>query len=127
MNRLILSLILSVALGATSCKSDAKSTANTSQETATASISFGVRGNCSMCKETIETVALTVEGVSKASWSVDKKNIEVSFDTNTTNDIAIHNAIAASGYDTDKVSGNETAYKNLPNCCQYDRNMVMNQ
>ena|SRR5690606_32512747 len=127
MNRLILSLILSVALGVTSCKSDAKSTANTTQEETTTNISFGVRGNCSMCKETIEKAAHTVKGVSNATWSVDKKKIEVSFDANSTNDIAIHNAIAASGYDTDKVSGNETAYKNLPSCCQYDRNMAMNQ
>ena len=30
--------------------------------------------------------------------------------------MAIHKAIAASGYDTEKVAGSEEAYKNLPGC-----------
>ena len=41
--------------------------------------------------------------------------------------MAIHNAIAASGYDTEKVAGNEEAYDGLPGCCKYDHNMAMNQ
>ena len=28
-------------------------------------------------------------------------------------------------YDTDKVAGNEEAYKDLPGCCQYDHSMEM--
>ena len=39
----------------------------------------------------------------------------------------IHKAIAASGYDTEKVLGNLEAYNNLPGCCQYDHSMVMNK
>lgn len=34
---------------------------------------FGVRGNCGMCKATIEKAATALEGVSKADWSVAKK------------------------------------------------------
>ena len=40
--------------------------------------------------------------------------------------MAIHTAIAASGYDTEKVAGSEAAYKDLPGCCKYDHEMVMN-
>lgn len=87
--------------------------------------SFGVRGNCEMCKKTIETAALSVEGVVSADWSVEAKNIKVSFDAARTNLEAIHQAIAASGYDTDQVKGSEEAYKGNPGCCQYDRAMEM--
>ena len=39
----------------------------------------------------------------------------------------IHNSIAAAGYDTQNVAGNEEAYSNLPGCCKYDQEMIMNQ
>ena len=53
--------------------------------------------------------------------------MSLSYDDTKTNAMSIHNAIAASGYDTEKVSGSEEAYKNLPGCCQYDHEMMMNQ
>jgi Cu(I)/Ag(I) efflux system membrane fusion protein len=90
-------------------------------------ISFGVRGNCSMCKATIEKAAIGVQGVASAIWDMDKKKIDVSFDDSKTDVMAIHNAIAASGYDTEKVSGSLDAYYQLPECCQYDHEMAMNQ
>ena len=43
------------------------------------------------------------------------------------NEMSIHDAIAASGYDTEKVLGNLDAYNSLPGCCQYDHEMEMNQ
>ena len=90
-------------------------------------ISFGVRGNCGMCKTTIEKAATSLDGVSAATWDIDKKTILVSYDDSNTDELAIHNAIAASGYDTEKVLGNLDAYDNLPGCCQYDHEMEMNQ
>jgi hypothetical protein len=33
----------------------------------------------------------------------------------------IHQAIAAVGYDTEKYKGSDKAYKDLPECCQYER------
>ena len=128
----ILSTVLLVALCFTSCKNETKQTAETSttevtKEVAMTDMSFGVRGNCGMCKTTIEKAANSVEGVSSANWDVDKKKIDVSFDDSKTDAMAIHNAIAASGYDTEKVAGHEEAYNNLPGCCQYDHSMEMNQ
>jgi copper chaperone CopZ len=132
MKRVILSVTAIVSIGLTSCKNETKqesvsATTEISKEIAISDISFGVRGNCGMCKTTIENAANSVEGVSNAVWDVEKKKIDVSFDDTKTAAIEIHNAIAGSGYDTDKVAGNEAAYKNLPGCCKYDHDMKMNQ
>ena len=130
--KVILSVAVIVAIGLTSCKNETKkveetTTTEVSNEIAMTDLSFGVRGNCGMCKTTIEKAANSVEGVTAANWDKVKKKIDVSFDDTKTDAIAIHNAIAASGYDTEKVAGNEEAYKNLPGCCQYDHEMMMNQ
>ncbi len=132
MKKVILSVAVIVAMGLTSCKNETKkveetTTTEVSKEIALTDLSFGVRGNCGMCKNTIEKAANSVEGVTAANWDKDKKKIDVSFDSSKTDAMAIHNAIAASGYDTEKVAGNEEAYKNLPGCCQYDHDMAMNQ
>ncbi len=132
MKKVILNVAVIVAVGLTSCKNEAKkvqetTTTEESKEIAITNLSFGVRGNCSMCKNTIEKAANSVEGVTAANWDVNKKKIDVSFDSSKTDAMAIHNAIAASGYDTEKVAGKEEAYKKLPGCCQYDHEMMMNQ
>ena len=133
MKKVILSVAVIVALGVTSCKNEAKketeatTTTEMSKDMAMIDLSFGVRGNCGMCKTTIEKAANNVDGVASANWDVDKKKIEVSFDDTKTDAMAIHNAIAASGYDTEKVAGDEDAYEGLPGCCKYDHSMMMNQ
>ena len=131
MKKVILSIVLVVALGLASCKNETKQekeiTTEVYSDMAMANISFGVRGNCGMCKNTIEEAANKVEGVASATWDVDKKKIDVSFDNTKTDAMAIHKAIAASGYDTEKLVGSDDAYKGLPGCCQYDHEMAMNQ
>ncbi|WP_397445637.1 heavy-metal-associated domain-containing protein [Polaribacter sp. R77954] len=132
MKKVILSVVIIAATVFVSCKNEGKKETNTnktevSKEVATTEISFGVRGNCGMCKSTIEKAANNVEGVATAAWDVDKKKIAVSFDESKTNEMAIHKAIAASGYDTEKAIGDLDAYDNLPGCCKYDHTMEMNQ
>ena len=132
MKKVILSVAVIIAMGLTSCKNETKkveetTTTEVSKEIAMTDLSFGVRGNCGMCKSTIEKAANSVEGVASANWDVDKKKIDVSFDDTKTDAMTIHKAIAASGYDTEKVAGSEEAYKDLPGCCQYDHEMMMNQ
>lgn len=82
--------------------------------------SFGVKGNCKMCKKTIETSALTLDGVHKAEWDVQSKQIDLVYDDQLVDLMTIHNAIALSGYATDLVDLNKEAYDNLPLCCKYD-------
>ncbi|WP_411895120.1 heavy-metal-associated domain-containing protein [Winogradskyella sp. A2] len=131
MKKVILSVAVIMAMGLTSCKNENKQekevTTEASKEMAMADISFGVRGNCGMCKSTIEKAANKIEGVANATWDVDKKKIDVSFDDTKTDAMAIHNAIAESGYDTEKVVGDLEAYDGLPGCCKYDHAMEMNQ
>ncbi|MFI2742963.1 cation transporter [Zhouia sp. PK063] len=132
-------VILVMALAATvmvGCKTNEKKEEKTVTETsvsesagemAMVETTFGVRGNCEMCKKTIEKAALGVPGVSSADWNVDEKKIDVKFDEAQTNENAIKTAIAEAGYDTDGIASNENAYKDLPKCCQYDHDMEMNQ
>lgn len=130
MKKVILSVAIIATMGLTSCKNETKPKETVTTEAATkvamTDLSFGVRGNCGMCKTTIEEAVAKVEGISKANWDKDKKKIDVSFDETKTDAMAIHKAIAASGYDTEKMSGNEEAYENLPGCCKYDHSMEMN-
>ena len=119
------------ALVFTSCKNEVKkeiqtTTTKVSTKTASTHLVFGVRGNCGMCKKTIEKAANGVEGVASAIWDVNEKKISVSFDDGKTDATAIHTAIAASGYDTQNVVANEEAYDGLPGCCKYDHEMLMN-
>lgn len=130
--KVILSVAVIAALGLTNCKNETKketetTTTEMSKDMAMTDLSFGVRGNCGMCKNTIEKAANGVEGVASANWDVDKKKIDVSFDDSKTDAMAIHKAIAASGYDTEKVAGDKDAYEDLPGCCKYDHEMMMNQ
>ena len=131
MKNIILSFIFLLAISLTSCSNKSKNqtstTSEVSKEITPKEISFGVRGNCGMCKTTIEKAATNLDGVSSASWNVDQKTIVVSYDSSAMNEMSIHDAIAASGYDTEKVLGNLDAYNSLPGCCQYDHEMEMNQ
>ena len=134
MKRVILGVAMLATIGLVSCKNEAKNETETkevqTEQTTTKEVvmtdaTFGVRGNCGMCKSTIEKAVNGVDGVASAEWDKLRKQVNVSFDGSKTNVDAIHNAIAASGYDTDKVAGNEEAYGNLPGCCQYDHGMEM--
>ena len=81
---------------------------------------FGVKGNCKMCKKTIETAALSLDGVHKAVWDVETKQIDLVYDDQLVELMTIHNTIANSGYSTELVDLNKDAYDNLPMCCQYN-------
>jgi len=114
MKKVILSMAVIAALAFTSCKNEArKEIKTTSTEVSAATIktnlTFGVRGNCGMCKKTIEKAANSVEGVASAVWDVDQKKIDISFDDGKIDALVIHKAIAASGYDTEQMAGNEQA------------------
>ncbi len=130
MKRVILTTAVIAAIGLTNCNGQVQKETTPVVVTKTATttaVSFGVRGNCGMCKATIEKAANSVEGVSEATWNREKKKMEVSFDASKTTAMAVHTAIAASGYDTDKVLGDLDAYETLPGCCKYDHAMKMNQ
>ena len=88
---------------------------------ATQTAQFQVWGNCGMCKRTIETAAKGLTGVQSANWNMDTHQFTVVFDPAQTGVDKVHQAIAAAGYDTDVMKGNDEAYNNLHGCCQYER------
>ncbi len=124
MKNLILLISISVAL---SCQQNKKvETIAVKQEVSIVDpdISFGVRGNCGMCKTTIEKAALSVDGVEEASWSITSKILDVKT-TSDLDSIRIYEAVANSGYDTELILAVDENYNNLPGCCQYNREMVI--
>jgi Cu(I)/Ag(I) efflux system membrane fusion protein len=80
-----------------------------------------VGGLCEMCKDRIETAALTVSGVETANWEIEKQLLHLNFDSSKTNSDEIQKAVAAVGHDTEKFKAPDDVYKNLPECCLYDR------
>ena len=68
MKKVILSMAVLATMAFTSCKNEAKKETKKGptevvNEMATTDFSFGVRGNCGMCKSTIEKAAKGVAGV----------------------------------------------------------------
>ena len=90
-------------------------------------VTFGVRGNCGMCKSTIESATMSIEGVDTASWSMESKMISINVLTEINDQFIndIHNAIAKAGYDTELTTAKDEDYDKLPMCCKYNRNMVI--
>jgi Cu(I)/Ag(I) efflux system membrane fusion protein len=78
-----------------------------------------VGGLCEMCKDRIETAALSVSGVESANWEIDKQLLHLNFDSSQTNSDEIQKAVAAVGHDTEKFKAPDEVYKNLPECCLY--------
>ena len=82
--------------------------------------SFGVKGNCGMCKETIESAANSLDGVITADWNKETKQLSLVYDSQIIDLLSVHQAIANSGYGTELVDYDMDKYENLPLCCKYD-------
>ena len=82
--------------------------------------SFGVKGNCKMCKETIESAANSLDGVIKVDWDVQTKQLSLVYDSQIIDLLSVHQAIANSGYGTELVEYDADKYENLTLCCKYD-------
>ncbi len=80
---------------------------------------ISVRGNCGMCKKTIEKAATSVEGVGEATWNKKTKKLRVTFDDALTSKDEIVQTILDAGYDADGKKADDDAYNELATCCQY--------
>jgi Cu(I)/Ag(I) efflux system membrane fusion protein len=81
-----------------------------------------VGGLCDMCKDRIETAALSVNGVESANWESESQMLHLNFDAGKTNTDEIQKAVAAVGHDTEKFKAPDDVYKELPECCLYREN-----
>ena len=82
---------------------------------------FFVAGNCDMCKARIEKAANRLDGVTKANWNKETKEITVEFEAKKVSAEQIATAIAKAGHDTKTARAVNDTYDDLPACCLYDR------
>ena len=81
---------------------------------------FFVKGNCGSCKARIEKAAKSA-GATSAIWSAENQMLTLDFISAKTSSDAILKKIAEVGHDNEKYKSSESVYKNLPDCCLYDR------
>ena len=116
MMKLILTFSISLTLLSCSNSDSSQLSSNFNK-----SESFHVYGNCGSCKKTIERSLVDLNGIGNANWDKETKQIKVDFDSTKISLSQIKNKIAAVGYDTKEVRAEESVYKSLPGCCQYER------
>ena len=83
---------------------------------------FLVKGDCSMCKERIETTAKK-SGAKTASWNADSQKLEMEFDSTKVSADQILKNIADAGHDNEKYKADNSVYEKLPLCCHYERGL----
>lgn len=113
--------ILSLAVVALLASCGGAESTESSATTQSTSESFKVYGNCGMCEKTIEGSLKDIDGVSKADWNKETKQMEVEFDASKIKLAEIKLKIAGVGYDMEDVRAEESTYNGLPGCCQYQR------
>ena len=78
-----------------------------------------VGGSCGMCKTRIEKTVKAIDGVTSASWSLEKRELHIHFDSDKTNSDDICKALAKVGHDAEKIKAEDSVYDALPGCCKY--------
>lgn len=121
MKKILLMLAL-ITLTAAYASTDAigqQTKKTTEMKPVTKNATLQAAGKCDMCKKRIEKAALSVEGVSTASWDLKKKQLSVDFDPAKTSLDSISKAVAKAGHDTEKYKADQATYDALPSCCKY--------
>ena len=86
--------------------------------------SIGVKGNCGMCKATIEKAVKELDFIVEAEWGIQSKILDLKFNNPAKFDLdKLNTAISESGYETMNTTAKQASYDALPMCCKYDRNM----
>lgn len=85
-----------------------------------------VKGNCGECKARIEKAAKSA-GAATADWYSLSKVLEISFNPAKTSSEKILQKIADVGHDNEKYKASDSVYKNLPDCCLYDRDQNISE
>jgi copper chaperone CopZ len=75
---------------------------------------------CGSCEKTVKKALYTTDAVKDVKVDLDKKIVEVTYRPQQTNVQTLEQLIADAGYDANDRKRDETAYENLPECCQND-------
>lgn len=81
-----------------------------------------VRGNCEMCKETIENAVAEMPSA-KGEWNINTKVLNVQFDPKQTDFKSIMKNVARVGYDNELYLADDKVYNSVASCCLYDRDL----
>jgi len=82
---------------------------------------FEVNGNCDQCQKRIQKAAFSVSGVKMAMWDMESHQMTVLINEEKCELLAVKQAIAKVGHDSDEVKATDEAYQNLHGCCLYER------
>ena len=82
---------------------------------------FEVNGNCDQCQKRIQKAAFSVSGVKMAMWDIESHQMTVLINEEKCELLAVKQAIAKVGHDSDEVKATDEAYQNLHGCCLYER------
>jgi periplasmic mercuric ion binding protein len=83
-----------------------------------ADAAFWVRGNCEMCKATIEDALHAQPGVASATYDLEAHTLHVRYDSTQITESKLHAACAGAGYETKVQPAQTQAYADLPKCCK---------
>ncbi|WP_430612655.1 heavy-metal-associated domain-containing protein [Flavobacterium sp. JP2137] len=79
-----------------------------------------INGNCSMCKQTMETAA-NVADIAQLNWNENTQTATLVYDKEKTTSDDILKRVAKVGYDNERFIAADGVYNKLHGCCQYDR------
>jgi mercuric ion binding protein len=89
----------------------------------TATKTFKVNGVCEMCKQWVENAIKKLPGIWNSNWDVNAKTLLVRYDRIKVNPDRMEQLIAAAGQDKEMIKAPDLAYRGLPACCLYERNL----
>ncbi len=78
-----------------------------------------VAGNCEMCKDNIETAAMSTNGVIKAEYFLSTGLLRIEVNDETFRAIDLGNNLSEVGYDNQIDMADQEEYNQLAVCCQY--------
>ena len=127
MRKYLLLLLIAGAVGFTACNSGSSKSNESNENVAVEEAptaeelhaEFYVGGSCDMCTDRIENAVSAIEGVTLASYDLEKQELHLHYLDGVTSIDAISQALAAVGYDTDLHKADDTVYEALPGCCHY--------
>ncbi len=80
---------------------------------------LAVGGSCGMCTDRIINTVNEIEGVTQASYDLEKQELHIHFLEENTSVDAISKALADVGHDTELYKADNDVYDALPGCCKY--------
>lgn len=88
------------------------------------SASFKVYGSCPACKNRIESVLRSLNGVNSSSWDITTQKVIIDYEYELITIKRIHQAITAIGYNTEDYKTTSEAYNSLPKSCRHFGNSL---